>query len=80
MNASARRRTPGAPESHLGRFPATPGSRGIQRWVKDINATQLRHSVVQVPYTRLPISHPEDEKSCNWGASPSPLSAGGTQR
>ena len=34
----------------------------------------------RVLYPRLPVPHPEDEKSCNWGTSPSPLPAGGTQR
>ena len=37
---NAKRRTPGVPGRHLGRLPATPGSRGIQRRVNDIAAPQ----------------------------------------
>nr|XP_022300873.1 uncharacterized protein LOC111109077 [Crassostrea virginica] len=40
MNASARRRTPSVLGSHLRRLPATAGSRGIQRRVRDIAAPQ----------------------------------------
>ena len=35
----------------------------------------MKTLTLRVPYPRLSVTHPEDEKSCFWGASPS---AGGT--